>query len=215
MFRNVKALSSRFPMLGPLFFISGVQYFCVQIIVALRFSPRYSLARNTVSDLGNTVCGLFNDRVICSPLHSFMNVSFCMLGLAMMAGSLLLLSQYKKSRGITTGFSLFALGGFGVVLVGIFPENTIAPLHSIGAGLPFVFGNLGLVILGTSFGRKSVRVYTFLTGAIALLAFGVYVNGHYFGLGEGGIERIVAYPQTIWMLILGSYCYFKHKGLAL
>ena len=104
------------------------------------------------------------------------------------------------------GFTLFALGGAGTALVGIFPENTVSALHGIGAALPFLIGNVGVVILGFSLEvPKILRIYTVLTGSIALAALGVYASGHYIGLGEGGLERVVAYPQTIWIIILGIY----------
>ena len=198
------SVAGRRRRLGPLLFVSGIQYFVVQLVVARRFAGGYDLAGNTISDLGNSSCGSFNGRLVCSPLHTLMNSSFIVLGLCMMAGSYLLLGWFAKSRGSTIGLGLFALGGVGAVLVGLFPENTVPALHGIGAALPFFFGNIGLVILGRTMGGGwPIRASTFLAGAIALLALGVYVSGHYGALGEGGIERVVAYPQTVWMIAIG------------
>jgi len=124
----------------------------------------------------------------------------------MITGSLLLCQSFKKSRNVIIGFTLFAIGGAGTALVGIFPENTVSALHGIGAALPFLIGNVGVVILGFSLKiPKIFRIYTVSTGSISLAALGVYASGHYIGLGEGGLERVVAYPQTIWMIILGLY----------
>jgi hypothetical membrane protein len=205
-----KNIYESYPKLGPLLFISGIQYFLIQIIVGSRFSPTYSLAHNTISDLGNTSCGLFNDRPICSPLHSLMNVSFLVLGLFMIVGSMLSCHQSEKSPGSSVGFSLFAIGGFGVVLVGLFPENTVSAFHGIGAALPFLVGNIGIVILGYSLNiPKPLRLYTLLSGVIVFIALGVYATGHYVGIGEGGIERVVAYPQTIWMIVIGTYLFLS------
>ena len=201
-----KTIGERHPRLGPLLYSSAIQYFLVQILVGIRFSPHYSLTRNTISDLGNSSCGIFNNRQICSPLHTLMNISFLTLGITMITGSLLLCQSFRKSRNAMVGFTLFALGGAGTALVGIFPENTVSALHGIGAALPFLIGNVGVVILGFSLEvPKILRIYTVLTGSIALAALGVYASGHYIGLGEGGLERVVAYPQTIWIIILGIY----------
>ena len=201
-----KTIGERHPRLGPLLYCSAIQYFLVQILVGIRFSPHYSLTRNTISDLGNTSCGIFNNRQICSPLHTLMNISFLTLGITMITGSLLLCQSFRKSRNAMVGFTLFAIGGAGTALVGIFPENTVSALHGIGAALPFLIGNVGVVILGFSLEvPKILRIYTVLTGSIALAALGVYAIGHYIGLGEGGLERVVAYPQTIWIIILGIY----------
>lgn len=185
-------------------------------MVGFRFSPRYSLTHNTISDLGDTVCGIFNNRHICSPLHVFMNISFFALGIAMIAGSILLYNQCKKNRNVKVGFCLFAIGGFGVVLVSLFPENTVSAFHGIGTALPFLIGNVGVVLLGFSLKEsKPIEIYTILTGVLALIALGVYGSGHYVGLGEGGIERVVAYPQTIWMIVMGIYFLVqpKHKSI--
>ena len=201
-----KTIGERHPRLGPLLYCSAIQYFLVQILVGIRFSPHYSLTRNTISDLGNSSCGIFNNRQICSPLHTLMNISFLTLGITMITGSLLLCQSFRKSRNAMVGFTFFALGGAGTALVGIFPENTVSALHGIGAALPFLIGNVGVVILGFSLEvPKILRIYTVLTGSIALAALGVYASGHYIGLGEGGLERVVAYPQTIWIIILGIY----------
>ena len=206
MFVKSKTIYARHPRLGPWLYASAIQYFFIQILVGTRFSPHYSLTRNAISDLGNSSCGIFNNRQICSPLHTLMNLSFLTLGITMITGSMLLCQRFKKSRNVIVGFTLFAIGGAGTALVGIFPENTVSVLHGIGAALPFLIGNVGVVILGFSLEvPKIFRIYTVLSGSIALVALGVYASGHYIGLGEGGLERVVAYPQTIWMIILGLY----------
>jgi hypothetical membrane protein len=192
--------------LGAILFVSTLQYFLVQALVSLRWSPPYSLSRNTISDLGNTACGKFNGRFVCSPLHSLMNVSFALLGLAMIGGSLLVCRYVPTTRTQTVGFMSVAVGGVGAVMVGLFPENTIPALHGIGATLPFLIGNIGLLVVGLSLAvPAALRVYTVLSGAVSLIFLMFYAAGHYLGLGEGGIERVVAYPQTVWLIVFGIY----------
>jgi len=199
--------------LGAILYVSTIQYFLVQLLVSLRWSPPYSLSRNTISDLGNTVCGKFNGRHVCSPLHSLMNVSFVLLGLAMIGGSLLVCRYVSTSRAQTVGFMSVAVGGVGAVMVGIYPENTIPALHGIGASLPFLVGNIGLLVVGFSIGGPAaLRVYTVLSGSVALIFLVFYAAGHYFGLGEGGIERVVAYPQTVWLIFFGIYLIVSKLG---
>jgi hypothetical membrane protein len=79
-----------------------------------------------------------------------MNISFIVLGLSMIIGSHLLYNQYKNTMATKVGFSLFSIGGFGTILVGLFPENSLALLHTSGAGLSFLVGNIGVLILGIS-----------------------------------------------------------------
>lgn len=195
------------PKLGYLLYASGVQYFFVQVIVASRWTPTFNLSRNTISDLGNTACGSFNARFVCSPWHTLMNLSFILLGIAMMVGSLLTYSYFKQNRKTSIGFSAFGIGGLGVILVGLFPENSISVLHGIGAALPFSIGNLGILILGFALKDipKWLRVFTIFTGIVALTALVFYANNNFLKLGEGGIERVVAYPQTIWLVVFGLY----------
>jgi hypothetical protein len=58
-----------------------------------------------------------------------------------------------------------------------------------------------------------MRAYSFLSGAVALLGLAAYASSHYLGLGEGGIERVVAYPQTIYLAVIGCYLIAKSPAL--
>ena len=199
---------NRYPAALPwVLYISSIQYFVIQLIAAIPFTPRFSIADNTISDLGNTVCGPYGNRLVCSPLHILMNVSLVVVGLTIIFGSIFAYKSLPRSRATLVGFALFASGGLGTILVGLFPENTVAALHVLGAALPFAVGNAGLVMLGLCLPlSKTVRLYTLLSGLIALIATLLLITGNYAGLGLGGMERIAAYPQTIWMILLGFYC---------
>ena len=106
-----------------------------------------------------------------------------------------------------------AISGVGVIMVGLFPENSIPALHGIGAAIPFVLGNAALLILALSFEVPAVlRVYSFLSGVLALLGLVAYASNHYLGLGEGGIERVVAYPQTVVLVVIGFYLAARSSG---
>src|ERR1700722_19315337 len=96
--RRRSGTARSFPRLGPIFYAAGVQYFVVQLLVALRWSPPYSISRNTISDLGNTACGSWNGRYVCSPLHDLMNLSFIVLGITMLLGSVLSSRGYGNGR---------------------------------------------------------------------------------------------------------------------
>jgi hypothetical membrane protein len=207
----IKTFTDRYPFVGPAIWILCIQYFITQIVVGRAWSIHYSLAHNTISDLGNTACGLYGGRFVCSPLHGLMNASFIMLGITMATGSFLIYQEFKENRASLVSFSFMAAAGVGTLMVGLFPENTSSVLHTIGAGLPFFIGNLSLLILGLDLRVPiALKVYTLLSGLISLIALVLFVTNHNLGLGTGGMERIVAYPQTIWLIIFGIYISYNH-----
>jgi hypothetical membrane protein len=209
--KRIETFTDRYPLIGPVIWVLSVQYFVIQIIAAESYKTAYSLRFNTISDLGNSVCGIYSGKYVCSPLHNFMNASFIILGITMASGALFIYQEFKKDTLTLIGFSCMALAGFGTLLVGLFPENTVSTLHILGASLPFLIGNIGLIILSIALViPKLLRYYTLLSGAIALIALVFFYTQHYLGLGIGGIERFVAYPQTLWLIVFGLYMSGNH-----
>ncbi|CAN5442585.1 hypothetical protein BH11ARM2_BH11ARM2_25630 [soil metagenome] len=183
--------------LGYLLLALSLQYFVVQGWAASRWPHPYRWGEDAISDLGNTVCGTYQGRDVCSPLHALMNGSFIVLGITMILGSLLLL---KRSP---VGFGLYGAAGVGTILVGLAPENINGSLHFVGAGLAFVCGNLALLVLGL--GKIPWRGLALGLGLLGLDSLLLFANGVYLGLGYGGMERVVAYPQTVWAVVFGVY----------
>jgi hypothetical membrane protein len=201
--RNTQA--QRAARVGSWLWLSSVQYFMVQGYVARSFVGGFSLRERTISDLGITQCALHGQVYVCSPRFMVMNWSFIALGLTMALGAWLL-GRSMAIKGTKLGFLCMAVAGAGTILVGIFPSNVIGLLHGIGAALPFLIGNIGLLVLGRSLTMPAtLRYFTYLSGIIALVALGMFVSKTYAGLGIGGMERLVAYPQTIWLIIYGAY----------
>jgi hypothetical membrane protein len=210
----LQTFSRRYPKLGPFILVLSLQYYVVQLIVGLSTKSPYSLLHNTISDLGNTVCGVYSNHQVCSPLHPLMNISFVVLGLSMIIGSTLVYAQYKQARQLLAiGFGFMALSGLGSIFVGLFPENTIASMHILGASLSFILGNLALLLFGLTLSAvRSIKVYAALSGVVAIIALGLFYSQHYINLGIGGTERITDYPQTIWLSVFGLYELVKAKG---
>ena len=219
--KRIKVFTDRYPYLGPAIWILTVEYFIIQLIVATSWKvTAYSWRFNTISDLGSTTCGYLDGRYVCSPLHSLMNISLIALGFLMSSGSLLIYQEFRERTSTFLGFSLMGMAGFGTLVVGIFPENTVSLLHILGASLPFLLGNISLIILGLSlFSRsKILQTYTVLSGVISLIALAFYVTHHYTLLGIGGMERIISYPQTVWLIFFGLYMshneYFRPRKIS-
>jgi len=205
-FRWAQKHSSRYLKLGPILYVTTIQYFAVQLLVVRQWRPPYNLSRDTISDLGNTACGTWNARYVCSPFHNLMNASFVVLGITMTLGSVLVSRYFANFRASKAGFAAMAISGLGVIMVGFFPENSVSALHGLGAAIPFVLGNASLIILALSLKMPApLRLYFFLSGVVALLGLAAYASSHDLGLGEGGIERVVAYPQTVCLVAMGFY----------
>lgn len=209
--RMVKVFNDRYPLIGPAVWMLSIQYYVVQVIAAHAWATPFSWLHNTISDLGNTACGPYGDRVVCSPDHVLMNASFIMLGVTMFTGSSLIYHEFKRSRASAVGFAGMALAGLGSVLVGAFPENTVALMHTTGALLAFVLGNLAMIILARELILpQGLRVYTFLSGVVGLVGLVLFLTNHYLGLDIGGMERVTAYPQSIWLVSFGVYMSRNH-----
>lgn len=192
---------------GSILWILNIQYFIVQIVVAASYIGYFSLAHNTISDLGNTVCGVFGDRYVCSPLHTLMNVSFFSLGATQSLGAMLLYKSMDKNPRSLVGLGGMVAAGLGTMVVGLYPENTIGFIHGAGAALPFVLGNIAMLLLATQLRLPTwLKYYSYFSGLAGLTALVLFTTQTYLGIGLGGMERVVAYPQTIWMILVGIYC---------
>src|SRR4029077_18142736 len=97
-------------------------------------NPSYSLRTNTISDLGNTVCGDYGKPAlhVCSTRHDWMNAAFIFVGAVMVVAAVLLYQEFNEGPkdhywdrpqvAKFGGFFFYALGGVGAILVGTFPE---------------------------------------------------------------------------------------------
>jgi hypothetical membrane protein len=204
--KRIKVFTDKYPLIGPTFWIISIQYFVIQLVVALGWPVPYNFSLDAISDLGNSACGIYADRYVCSPYFTWMNVSFVVLGATMIAGSTLIYQEFRKNNANKLAFMFMALAGFGTILVGVFPENTIGYFHFTGALLPFLLGNIALIIFGFSLGLDGkFKIYTIASGIVALVALGLFTAHIYLGLGLGGMERLVSHPQTVWLITFGIY----------
>ncbi len=217
---RVKTFGDRYPWLGPTIWTLSAQYFLAQIVVAAAWHSSYSLTRNTISDLGNTVCGQYGGSYVCSPRHSLMNASFIALGFTMAVGSLLIYQEFTEHAGLERigaflGFSCLAIAGLGTFFVGTFPENTVSVMHVTGAGLAIGVGNVGILVLGLTLTLpRGIRVTMMFLGAVSIVALVLFATHSYLGIGAGSMERVAAYPETLWLIGFGLYTSRNHFAVA-
>lgn len=211
--RRTQSFVGRYPIAGPIVWLLSIQFFVVQVVVASAWTqPPYNWWLNAISDLGAAGCGQFDGRYVCSPLHGLMNTSLILLGLGMAIGSVLICQAFHRSR---AGFSMMALAGIGAILVGVFPEDTIYWAHITGQDLAFVIGNVALIVFGFTLHLKRwFKWYSVASGAVALAALYLFLSHDRFFLGLGGMERVVAYPLIIWLIVAGMYMLRNRDRLA-
>lgn len=206
--QHIQSLAAKYPLVGSVAWLLSFQFFILQAVAASSWqSPLYSWRLNAISDLGATSCGMFDDRLVCSPLHSVMNTSLILLGIGMVVGSVLLYVTLRRSR---VAFLLMALAGVGVALVGVFPEDSIFWAHIVGQDLAFVFGNIALIIFGLTLRfPRWFKWYSIASGLVALVALMLFLSHQRFFLELGGMERVVAYPLIVWLIVTGMYTAVK------
>jgi hypothetical membrane protein len=193
------------PWVGPSLWVCTVQNFAAVAYVSLAFEGGYDWAHNHISDLGNTACGWYRGRYVCSPHHGVINLSYIALGAAMIVGALIIYQEFRYNRGAIIGFSSIAIAGLGAILIGIFPENTVHWVHLLGSAMVFGIGNLAIITLGLSLKLpKWLHIYSVASGVIALTAVGLFITHTYLGLGYGTLEHTATDSETIWMIVIGS-----------
>lgn len=155
------------------------------------------------------------------PRHLLMNLGFAYLGLIMAFGSILLYNEFTSSDrkvdrlAAFLGFTLMSLAGVGAIIVGVFPENTLSYMHIAGAALAIGGGNVGILILGSVLDLpEAMRRYMLVFSTLSITCLTLFAAHRYFGIGAGTMERIAAYPETIWLITFGLYIWRFHQKKA-
>jgi hypothetical membrane protein len=201
---------------GAVLWIVCLQYFVAEAIAASGWRGAYSFHGNYISDLGAVTCA----GAVCSPLHALMNASFVLQGLLISAGAALVWPALSRSWLGSLALGLIAASGLGVFVVGLAPEDFAPGWHYLGAAEHFLFCNAGAALLGLALLRRgrSVRgiaLFSLAAGLLGLAGLVCIATHHCFGLGVGGMERVTAYPFTLWIAGMGVWllrCHAEEEG---
>lgn len=207
-------------MVAGLLLIGSLQYFAAEYIAAQAWSTvPYSWSRNDISDLGVPECSLAGEnglnRTICSPLYWVMNAGFLIQAVIVGVSLFVIWNDIPKKIRKSIGI-LSALYIVGISMVALFPgtiaeefggDRVRAIMHTAGAVLAIIGGNLLAVFSGYSFRRKhkGYGTISMLLGTTGIAASIFLVFGQNFGLGPGGIERVAVNTIVFWLIFTGGW----------
>jgi hypothetical membrane protein len=176
----------------------GAGQFVLFLTVAEALYPGYSVSTNTISDLGAT-CSRSGPCTFVQPSSDIYNSSVTLLGMT------LLIAAYFLWKGSgSSSLSLFEmLTGIGAIGVGIFNES-YGTVHVFFSAFVFVAAGIQAILQYKVAGRP-YSYFSTVTGVMSLTAIALYGGHDYLRLGQGGMERMIAYPVLVSGLAFGGY----------
>lgn len=185
---------------GLLLFAAGAIVLMGIITAESLYDATYTTHDNEISDLGATVPP---DSVSYQPSSTIFNATMLTSGAAIIAATAMLRRNGQGKR-LLVPLLLLGIGAFGV---GVFPGNR-APMHGLFALLTFSAGGVTGILAAKSFAQP-FRACSMALGIVALaaLAAGLFATGTVIEdeIGLGGIERWIAYPVVLWLVVSGGY----------
>lgn len=179
---------------GALIFVAVTQ-FVLGLIVSEALYSGYSIADNYVSDLG------------VGPPSMIINSSIFLGGLLLIIGAHFLHRAFNFTM-LTVTFVLTAIGEMGV---GIFTKDA-GIIHSIAALIFFLFSGLSAIFAVICSYRHEFKLMKMPFSAISIVlglttlgGLVLFVGKIHFGLGAGGMQRMVLYPILMWLAGFGGY----------
>jgi len=184
---------------GALLFTAGAAILMGIITAEALYPAAYSTFENTISDLGGTRPP---DSVVLQPSAAIFDITMLVTGAMIIAAAWLVHRAFRR-RAVTISLACYGLGVFGI---GVFPGNTTP--HPLIAMFVFVAAGVA-AILAYKVEPPPLRQISMALGAITLASL---VLGSFFlewgpvaELGEGGIERWIAYPAMLWLTVFGGW----------
>jgi hypothetical membrane protein len=196
-----EAIHDRTPrkLAGALLFTAGAAILMGIITAEALYPAAYSTFGNTISDLGGTRPP---DSVVLQPSAAIFDVTMLVVGAMIIAAAWLVHRAFRR-RAVTISLACYGIGVFGI---GVFPGNTTP--HPLVAMFVFVAAGVA-AILAYQVEPPPLRQISVVLGTMTLASL---VLGSFFlewgpvaELGEGGIERWIAYPAVLWLTVFGGY----------
>lgn len=169
--------------------------FLILLMLGECIAPGYSMNENAISDLGTI-----------AETELLFNISLFLIGLLNFAAGFVL----YKVLGDKKLLIVFALGGIGAMGAGLVPLDNPTGVHGLFALFAFVFLNIEAMVAGR-LARSPLDKISIALGVLGIIFVPVMIMVDSGSLdasgsiGHGGVERMIAYPCLIWMLVFGGY----------
>ena len=160
----------------------------------------YGTFANTISDLGGTIPP---NSFMVEPNRWIFIVTMAVAGVLVLAATTLLW-RVMEHRGFLVALAVM---GIGLVGIAVFPGN-VATWHPLLARACFVGGSVA-AILSRRILDRPLRYFAVALGMVALVSTVLGLDAFQntwpqTWIGIGGVERWIAYPVLLWMVLLGS-----------
>ncbi|MHC1710028.1 MAG: DUF998 domain-containing protein [Methanomassiliicoccales archaeon] len=169
--------------------------FLILLMLGESIAPGYSMHENAISDLGTI-----------AETELMFNASLFLLGLLNIVAGFVLFKVLDDKKLLI----VFALGGIGAMGAGLVPLDNPTGVHGLFALFAFVFINLEAVVAGR-LAKSPLDKISIALGILGLIfvPLMMMVDGGSLdvsgSIGHGGVERMIAYPCLIWMMLFGGY----------
>jgi hypothetical membrane protein len=197
---------------------AGVGYVILEAIAAAGFRHHYSYAHNYISDLGVTSRGMFQGRMIDSPLAYLMNSAFYLQGTLFLVGAVLMVRAFHSEKA-GLFLALAATNTVGNILVGTVHGGPIATadgtnwVHDAGAVLAIAGGNAAILagssIVRNTGGPQWYRAASLGLAVLGLLSFIMLVieskTAAINVLPDAVWERGSVYSIILWQVFTAAY----------
>lgn len=196
------APSSRALRIGLTLWLAQPVYLLVELLATGLSRAPYSLLHNTISDLGATTCTTIpypaEDVPVCSPLHTVVNASFVVFGLAMAVGAVLLRRVLPRGRTTTAAVVAWVIAGASSIGSGLTPLDQMLTLHALVSAPGIVLSGAAMVLTGAAVirSRRSGAWWLIVMGALSAAA-GLLMLVRLEVQWGGLIERLALWPSFV------------------